>query len=76
MSLTLSPEEIAEVTGKQRPTAQARQLETMGYPYRRRSDGSLLVLKADIRNETEEERPTPTRVRLPQTRRVLAGQEG
>lgn len=45
MSYTLSPVELCELTGKLRASAQARELEAMGVPYRLRRDGSVAVLR-------------------------------
>ena len=71
MSLTLTPAELVELTGKQRPSAQARVLSALGIPYQIRPNGSLLILRSRL--ETENERPASSAVRLPQARRVLAG---
>ena len=54
MSIALTQTEIAEITARERPTAQARVLAGMGIPYRRRPDGSLVVLRRDV-YETEKE---------------------
>jgi hypothetical protein len=47
----LTAEEVAKLTGKLRCDAQARQLDAMGINYRRRTDGSLVVLQAHITAE-------------------------
>lgn len=73
MSLCLTLDEVIELTGKQRPTAQARELDSLGIPYRRRQDGSLLLFRADIPNATEKEGHASPAVRLPPPRGVLAG---
>ncbi len=57
MTLCLSPEELEELTHLVRPAAQARFLEEMGVPCRRRPDGTLLVLRRDL------ERGEPARAR-------------
>ncbi len=44
--LTLSPDEIHELTGKRRSDAQARVLMHMGIPFSTRPDGSLAVLRS------------------------------
>lgn len=65
MSLVLSPEEIRELTGKERYSAQARVLSGMGIPYRARPDRSLVVLRIHVEYETQEKGPTPPEVCLP-----------
>lgn len=42
----LSPEEIREITGKVRPSAQARALAAMGIESKSRPDNTLVVLRA------------------------------
>lgn len=42
--MILSPADLTTLTGKQRYSAQARELNHMTIPFRRRSDGSLVVL--------------------------------
>ena len=44
----LSPDEIAELTGKQRPAAQIRALRSMGIRHHVRPDGHPVVLRADL----------------------------
>lgn len=41
----LKESEIRELTGKERPSAQIRELEHLGIPYRQRRDGSLVVVR-------------------------------
>jgi hypothetical protein len=48
VSIVLTREEIAEITARVRLSAQMRQLEHLGIPYRVRSDGSLLVLRIHV----------------------------
>lgn len=43
MRLCLSPEELIELTNKQRHSAQERALRKMGIECKRRSDGSVAV---------------------------------
>jgi hypothetical protein len=45
--MILSSQELAELTGKTRPGWQARELDFLHIPYRRRSDGSLIVYRCD-----------------------------
>lgn len=44
----LTPEELIELTGKQRKPAQARVLTLMGIEHRLRPDGSVAVLRAHV----------------------------
>lgn len=39
----LTDAELADATHRQKPAAQARSLDAMGVPYKRRIDGTLLV---------------------------------
>lgn len=44
----LTAEEVRELTGCQRPSAQERALKHMGIECRRRPDGSVVVLRAVV----------------------------
>jgi Domain of unknown function (DUF4224) len=44
----LISEELTSLTGRQRRTAQVRQLRSMGIEHRLRADGSIAVLKAHV----------------------------
>ena len=44
----LSKDELVALTGKRRPKAQARALTGMCIPYRRRPDGSPVVLRIHL----------------------------
>jgi len=44
----LTKEELAELTGRERPSAQARALVRMGIPHRTRPDGSPVVLRVHL----------------------------
>jgi hypothetical protein len=44
----LAPKEVELLTGKKRCNAQARELNHMGIDYRKRSDGSVVVLDVDV----------------------------
>jgi len=44
----LPPATIQAITGKQRRSAQVRELRAMGIPHLLRSDGSPVVLEADV----------------------------
>lgn len=48
MTLALTSDELIELTGKRRPTAQARVLRAMGIPFLPRPDGTLVVLHANL----------------------------
>lgn len=63
--LILSADELQTLTRRARPSWQARELDFLKIPYRRRSDGSVIVLREDLR--TEHASPAPRR-REPQLR--------
>lgn len=44
----LTPDEIVELTGKVRPSAQVRALRTMGVAHRVRPDGTPAVLRTAV----------------------------
>lgn len=46
--MILTPRELANLTQRTRSYAQARVLDYMAIPYRRRPDGSLVVLRAHL----------------------------
>jgi hypothetical protein len=46
--IVLSEDDVVELTGKRRPSAQARVLDFMGIPYRPRPNGSLVVLRIHV----------------------------
>jgi len=54
MSLCLTVDELKELTGKMRPTAQRKALNIMGIDSRTRPDGKLIVLRSAVE-------PTPSR---------------
>lgn len=61
--MLLTAAEIAELTNKDRPGWQARELDHLGIPYRRRTDGSLVVLRAHVEGTQDVPRRQP-QVRL------------
>lgn len=63
-TLCLTEPELRELTGKARRAAQQRELDHMGVPYSRRRDGSIVVIRGDVRSvePTAARRP---RLRLP-----------
>ena len=46
--ITVPPTDLVALTGKERPSAQARVLARLGIPHRRRTDGSLIVLRCHV----------------------------
>lgn len=48
MSLCLTDKEILELTGKERPAAQARELAHLRIPHERRRDGSIIVYRVHL----------------------------
>lgn len=46
--MNLSPDELVALTGKSKPSAQARELEHLGIPHKPRRDGSLVVLRVHV----------------------------
>jgi len=50
MTLWLSDAELVDATHRRQPSAQARALDRMGVPHRRRPDGTLLVSRTAIEN--------------------------
>ena len=61
--MILSPKELFEITGKVRWSSQAKELDVLGIPFRRRSDGSPLVFEEDL-HATAKEKQKPPVVRL------------
>ena len=49
--MVLSPEELAELTGKRRAAAQIAELKAMGIPFRIRRDGKPTVLRVVVMSE-------------------------
>jgi hypothetical protein len=47
-TLTLTAEELVEITGYLRPSAQARALRKMGVEHRIRNDGRVIVLRSYV----------------------------
>lgn len=44
----LDQEELRELTGREKPSAQARALNFMGIEHKRRPDGSIVVLREHV----------------------------
>lgn len=55
----LSEAELVKMTGKTKPSAQARALDAMGVPYRRRLDGKLIVGRAALERPSVPVEPEP-----------------
>jgi hypothetical protein len=68
MSLVLTQADVADLTGKVKAAAQARELAHMGIPYRRRRNGSIAVLRIHVEVQegavAPDPRPSRPRVRL------------
>jgi len=47
-SLVLTAADLVQLTGKRKPSAQARVLEHLGLPYRQRPDKTLVVLRIHV----------------------------
>ena len=61
-SLHLSKEEVIELTDREKPCAQKRQLDSLGYEYRTRTDGSFVVPRAQFMQNSEA--PAPKRHKM------------
>lgn len=61
--IVLTPREVEALTLRQRPGWQARILAKLGIPYRRRPDGTLLVLRVHVVG-MQDERPAAPQLRL------------
>lgn len=49
----LTASELEELTHRKYPAWQARELTKLGIPFRRRTDGTLVVLRDDCRTEQD-----------------------
>jgi hypothetical protein len=47
-SLCLTPDEVAQLTGRTRPSAQRRALQHMSIDHKQRPDGSLVVFRSAL----------------------------
>lgn len=50
MTTWLTDAELVDATRRRQPCAQARALDRMGVPYKRRADGTLLVGRSALEN--------------------------
>lgn len=57
--MILTHDQIIELTGKVRAKAQCRQLDFMGIPYRKRINGTPVVLASDLSPTEKTERVGP-----------------
>lgn len=84
MSICLSPDEIASLTGKKRARAQVAELERLGVPFLVRRDGTPAVLrvavdvafKVQTNGQTPQNKRPPAGLCVPEKRRLLVRQEG
>jgi hypothetical protein len=60
----LSPQDLFELTRKERPSAQKRELDFMGIASKPRKDGSLVVLWEDVRGKQNNPQPREPQLRL------------
>jgi hypothetical protein len=63
-NMILNSEQIQELTHKKKATSQARELIAMQIPFRRRRDGSIVVLQEDLYNASKKEGQAPPTLRL------------
>lgn len=57
--MILSAEELVELTQRHKPAYQARVLDHMGIPYRKRPDRSLVVLRIHVETVSPKESHRP-----------------
>lgn len=62
--MILTAPELIAFTGRRRASAQARQLEAWGIPYRKRNDGSIAVLRVHAEYLPGARRPAEPAVNL------------
>ena len=68
--MLLTPDDLAELTGKRRASAQREVLAAMGIAYRIRPDGTLAVLRvvAELALGHNRQAGTPSRTNAPRVR--------
>ena len=64
--LILTQQELVELTGKERPSAQVRALTHMGIPYRTRPDGTPVVLRVILEMIEQASMGSNGKLRAPQ----------
>lgn len=57
--MILTPQDIEAITRKSKPAWQKRELDHLGIPSKRRSDGSLLVFWSDVHAAQQPVRAEP-----------------
>ncbi|WP_425285957.1 DUF4224 domain-containing protein [Achromobacter mucicolens] len=76
--LTLSQQELIELTGKARKNGQVDSLKFLGIPFKIHPDGPTVVLRASMQaalgHATKNQRPSSLSPRLPEARGVLVRQ--
>lgn len=63
--MILTENELEQLTGARRSDAQARELSFLGIPYRKRRDGSIVVLRDHLNASTENQEPASPALHLP-----------
>ena len=64
--MILTPDELVDLTGKRRPHAQARVLDALHIPFKRRPDNTLIVFRYHVTPDApQEERQTSPALHLP-----------
>ena len=62
--MRLTDAQLIDITGKVRPSAQARVLQAMGIPFRRRPDGKVVILTSDLHEQTAQTRQASPSLRF------------
>lgn len=63
--MILSPADLQELTGARRSDAQARELDHLGIPYRRRRDRTIIVIEEHLNAAPKKIKQAPPALRLP-----------
>jgi hypothetical protein len=74
--MILSVEELQTLTKRKMNSAQARELRALGVPFRKRTDGTIVVFRRDVEHAPTQTQPTPPALCFPAPRRVLPGKAG
>lgn len=73
--LTLSRDELIELTGRTQKGKQVEALKSLGIPFKIRPDGTPVVLRTvmevSLGHATANQGPSSPRMRVPEARRVL-----
>lgn len=62
--MILTQAEIVELTNRHKFTSQAKELTAMRIPYRRRRDGSIVIIKEDLGHATKEKGQASPKLRI------------